>query len=100
MSEDQGKMTIDDIVEAAFNLFNRLVDRGKKLDGVLLEGLEPDGNGWIVSIGFNGVRKETSEPASTGALAALSGFGSRTTTTVREVRHIHLSDKGVFKKME
>lgn len=99
MSSDEEKLEVDEIVAKAFEYFDRFVDRGNKLDGVLLEELEPQENGWVVSIGFNGKRQESSEPASIGAMAALSGFGSKTTTTVREVRHIYLGNDGSFQKI-
>lgn len=100
MSQKQQKLDIDTIVEKAFDFFERFVNRSHKLEDVLLEGLEPQEDGWIVSIGFNGKRQESSEPASVGAIAALSGFGSKTTKTVREVRHIHLDNDGNFKRMD
>lgn len=99
MSEEQQKLDVDAIVEKAFEIFDRFVNRGNQLDGVLLEGLEPEGDGWIVSIGFYGKRQESSEPASAGAMAALAGFGSKTTKTVREVRHIYLGEEGNFKRI-
>ncbi|WP_131821975.1 hypothetical protein [Salipiger thiooxidans] len=100
MAEERQEMDVDAIVEKAFDYFDRFVNRGNRLDGVLLEGLEPEEDGWIVSIGFDGKRQETSEPATAGAMAALSGFGSKTVKTVREVRHIHLGNEGSFKKMD
>lgn len=100
MPEEQQKLSIDEIVEKAFDIFDRFVNRSNELEGVLLEGLEPQDDGWIVSIGFNGKRQESSEPSSVGSLAALSGFGNKTTKTVREVRHIYLGNEGEFQKMD
>ncbi|KPP88509.1 MAG: hypothetical protein HLUCCO07_16485 [Rhodobacteraceae bacterium HLUCCO07] len=99
MAEEQQTLTAEAIVDKAFDYFEKLVSRGKQLDGVLLEGLEPEDDGWIVSIGFNGRRYETSEPTSPSAMAALSGFGSKTTKTVREVRHFHLDKQGNFQRL-
>lgn len=99
MPEEQQKMDIEAIIEKAFEYFNNFVDRKNQLDGVLLEELEPQDDGWIVTIGFNGKRQESSEPASTGTMAYLTGFGSKTTTTVRELRHIHLDNYGSFQRM-
>ncbi len=99
MPEEQQKLSVEEIVEKAFSYFETFVDRDNRLDGVLLEGLEPEGDGWIVSIGFNGKRQETSEPANLGAMASLSGFGKKTTKTVREVRHIYLDNEGIFQRI-
>lgn len=99
MPEKQQKLDVDAIVEKAFEYFDRFVDRGNRLNGVLLEELEPQDDGWIVSIGFNGKRQESSEPANVGAMAALAGFGSKTTKTVREVRSIYLDNEGNFQKI-
>jgi hypothetical protein len=100
MPEEETTPDVEAIVEKAFEFFDRFVDRGNELDGVLLEELEPQGDGWVVAIGFNGKRQESSEPANVGAMAALSGFGKKTTTTVREVRHIYLDEKGSFLKID
>ena len=97
MSEEQQKSDIETIVEKAFDYFETFVARGDKLDSVLLEGLEPEGDGWVVGIGFNGKRQEYTEPHTIGALA---GFGSKTTTTVREIRHIYLDKEGNFQKID
>lgn len=99
MSTRKEKLEVDEIVDKAFEYFDRFVVRGSRLDDVLLEELEPLDDGWVVSIGFNGKRRELSEPASVGAMAALSGFGNKTTTTVREVRHIYLGHDGGFQKI-
>ena len=99
MSEEQQTLNAEGIVEKAFDYFEKFVRRGNQLDGVLLEGLEPDDDGWIVSIGFDGRRQETSEPASPSAMASLAGFGSKTTKTVREVRHFHLDNQGNFQRL-
>lgn len=99
MSEKQQRLDVEAIVKKAFEYFYKFVDRNKRLDGVLLEDLEPQGDGWIVGIGFNGKRKESSQPAAAGAFGALAGFGSSTTTTVREVRHIYLDNEGNFQKI-
>jgi hypothetical protein len=99
VSTKKEKLEVDKIVEKAFEYFDRFVVRDNRLDGVLLEELEPQDDGWVVAIGFNGKRQESSEPASVGAMAALSGFGSKTTTTVREVRHIYLGSDGGFQKI-
>jgi len=93
------ELDVEAIVEKAFEYFNKFVDRGNKLESVLLEGLEPYEDGWIVAIGFDGKRKESTEPSSAGVVAALSGFGSKTTTTVREVRHLYLDSEGKFRKI-
>lgn len=94
MTEKQQKLTAEEIVEKAFSFFETFVARSNQLEDVLLEELEPEGNGWIVSIGFNGTRQKTTEPANLGAMAALSGYGSKTITIVREVRRIYLDDEG------
>lgn len=99
MPEEQQELDIEAIVEKAFEYFEKFVARGKQLDNVLLEELEPQDDGWMVAIGFNGKRQETSEPASAGAMATLSGFGSRTTTTVRELRRVYLNNDGSFQKI-
>lgn len=99
MPEEQQKLDIEAIVEKAFEYFDRFVDRGNKLNGILLEELEPQDDGWVVAIGFNGERQESSQPATVGAMAALAGFGSKTTTTVREVRHVYLDNEGNFQKI-
>jgi hypothetical protein len=99
MPEEQQKLDVEAIVEKAFEYFDLFVNRKNQLEGVLLEELEPQDDGWIVAIGFNGKRQQSSEPASVGAMATLAGFGNKTTTTVREVRHIYLDNKGSFQKM-
>jgi hypothetical protein len=100
MPNDKQNLDAEAIVNRAFNYFGMFVARDSQLDGVLLEGLEPLGDGWIVAIGFDGQRKETSEPANVGSLGALSGFGSKTTTTVREVRRFHIDNEGTLQKIE
>lgn len=99
MSSDEDKLEVDTIVDKAFEYFDRFVVRGQKLDSVLLEELAQKDDGWIVTIGFDGTRKESSEPAYAGALAGLSGLGSKKTTTVREIRHIHLGNDGRFQRI-
>ena len=100
MPDEQKNLTVEEIIERAFDFFERFVNRSQQLDGILLEGLEPQDDGWIVSIGFNGKRQESTEPASIGSMAALTGFGNKTTKTVKEIRHIHLDHKGAFKRMD
>lgn len=99
MAQTEKELAAEDAISLAFELFDQFVDRGKGLRNVLLEELEPNDGGWIVSIGFDGSRKETTEPASIGGLAAISNFGNVTTTTVREVRHIYLDAHGNFLRM-
>ncbi|WP_146193240.1 hypothetical protein [Salibaculum griseiflavum] len=99
MTDSKAKLTADEAIERAFALFARFVQRDTNLSNVLLEQLEPTDEGWLVSIGFDGKRQEISEPSSTGAMAALSGFGQKTTKTVREVRHFHLGEEGEFLRM-
>lgn len=99
MAKEQLALDAEAIVEKAFEYFDKFVIRNSKLDGVFLEGLEPDDDGWVVSIGFDGKRYETSEPATVNALAGLSGFGQKKTVTVREVRHIYLDHSGNFKRL-
>jgi hypothetical protein len=99
MPEEQQKMDVEAIVEKAFEYFDVFVKRKNQLDGILLEELEPQDDGWIVAIGFNGKRQESSEPSTVGAMSVLAGYGNKTTTTVREVRHIYLDNKGIFQKI-
>jgi hypothetical protein len=99
MEQEKTELTAEQAVEFGFDYFEKFVARDKYLNNVLLEGLEPNGDGWIVSIGFNGLRQETSEPVSPGSMAAFGGYGSKTTKTVREVRHIHLDSQGQFEKI-
>jgi hypothetical protein len=100
MPDQQPELDAEKIVDEAFLYFDKFVARGMELQSVLLEGLEPTESGWVISIGFDGKRQETTEPASKGAMAALQGFGNKTTTTVREVRQIYLDNAGNFKKMK
>lgn len=100
MPDEQKNLDVEEIIEKAFDFFERFVNRSQRLDGILLEGLEPQDDGWIVSIGFNGKRQESTEPASIGSMAALTGFGNKTTKTVKEIRHIYLDHKGAFKRMD
>jgi|SRR6056297_2763543 len=99
MAQSSKQLSADQAIDIAFELFEKYVARGKSLQNVLLEELEPKNGGWVVSIGFDGSRKERSEPASIGSLAALGGFGNVTTTTVREIRHFYLDENGEFSKM-
>lgn len=99
MQDDKPELAAEDAIELAFGYFDRFVARGTELKSILLEELEPVDEGWIVSIGFDGKRQEISEPASIGAMAALSGFGTRTTKVVREIRHIHIDKQGRFLRM-
>lgn len=99
MAEAHKEPSADDAINIAFDIFKRYVDRDGALKNILLEELEPLEGGWIVSIGFDGSRKETTEPAVTGSMAALTGFGNVKTTTVREVRHIHIGADGKFQKI-
>jgi len=99
MEDQKTELTAEQAVNFGFEYFEKFVARGNQLTDVLLEELEPRDDGWIVSIGFNGLRKETSEPISPGSMAAFSGFGSKTTKTVREVRHIYLDNQGKFQKI-
>lgn len=96
MPHEEQKLDVDTIVEKAFEYFDRFVDRKNQLDGVLLEELEPQDDGWVVTIGFDGWRHETTEPTAGVGMAALAGFASKTTKTVREVRRIHLDNEGRF----
>jgi hypothetical protein len=99
MPEEQQKLDVEAIVEKAFEYFDTFVNRNNKLDGILLEELEPQDEGWMVAIGFNGERLQSSEPANVGTMYVLAGLSNKTTTTVREVRHIYLDNKGIFKKI-
>jgi hypothetical protein len=99
MPEEQQNLDIEAIVEKAFEYFDAFVKRKNQLDGILLEELEPQDDGWIVAIGFNGKRLESSEPSTVGAMSVFAGLGNKTTTTVREVRHIYLDNKGIFQKI-
>ncbi|MBT6097982.1 MAG: hypothetical protein HOH05_06360, partial [Marinovum sp.] len=54
MSEEQKTLDVEAIVDQAFEYFDKLMKKSGNLHGVLLEGLEPKDNGWIVSIGFDG----------------------------------------------
>ncbi|WP_147238858.1 hypothetical protein [Rhodosalinus halophilus] len=99
MEEAREGLTADQAIDLAFDYFERFVDRGQNLQNVLLEELQPQADGWIVSIGFDGSRQEISEPAYSGAVAALSGFGQKTTKYTREIRHFHIDGSGGFQKM-
>jgi hypothetical protein len=99
MEHAESEVDAEKAVERAFEFFDRFVARGSTLESVLLEELEPTDNGWIVSIGFNGKREETSEPVTASAFGALGNLGTRTTRVVREVRHIFLDKTGKFLKM-
>lgn len=98
MQEQEADLTAEMAVETGFEYFEKFVARGNKLQDVLLEGLEPIDDGWIVSIGFNGTRDQVTEPAVSG-VTALGVFGKKTTTVVREIRHIYLDKYGNFKKL-
>ena len=93
---EKKELNAEDAIDIAFDLFEKYVKRGAQLRNVLLEELEPDEGGWIVSIGFDGSREETTQPASAGSFSALAGFGSVKKTTVREIRHIYLDEEGNF----
>jgi hypothetical protein len=99
LAKEQVELDAETIVEKAFEYFEKFVKRNNKLDGVFLEGLDPADDGWVVSIGFDGKRHETSEPATINALAALSGYGQKKTVTVREIRHFYLDRAGNFKRL-
>lgn len=98
MSDETQELDVDSLIHKAFEYFERYVERDNQLASVLLEALEPQDDGWIISIGFNGERQEFSEPA--GGFSAIAGLGSKTTKTVREVRHIQLDRFGNLKKID
>ena len=70
------ELDVEAIVEKAFGYFYKFVDRGNKLESVLLEELEPNEDGWIVAIGFNGKRKESTEPSSAGPRPPFVRYGT------------------------
>lgn len=77
--------TADAIVDFAFDYFDQRVARGEgHLSHVLLEGLKPNDDEWIVSIGFDQGRYK--EIASSGL-----PFGERRKEPIREIRHFHIS---------
>lgn len=85
MSEIAGSaLSADDAIKKAFEYFDQHFARGdKKPNHVLLEGLEPEADGWVVSIGFDEGRfRETSSTLA---------FGERTKEPLREIRRFHLS---------
>lgn len=99
MAEENQELDAEAIVETAFEYFDKFVKRNEDLDGILLEGLELSGDEWIISIGYNGKRQESSEPVANSSYAALVGYGSKTIKTIREVRTIHLGSDGSFRRI-
>ena len=99
MEEAKEGISAEKAIDFAFDYFDRFVDRGQNLQNVLLEELQPQADGWVVSIGFDGSAQEVSEPVYSGAAAALSGFGQKTTKHTREIRHFFIDGSGAFQKM-
>ncbi|WP_397543262.1 hypothetical protein [Roseovarius salis] len=79
------ELDADAAVKHAFDYFDKFVARGDaRFSHVLLEGLEPKDDEWIVSIGFDqGRYKET---ASSGL-----PFGESSKDPIREIRRFHIS---------
>ncbi|XAT61112.1 hypothetical protein GN278_10385 [Rhodobacteraceae bacterium Araon29] len=102
MSEEQKTLDVEAIVDRAFEYFDKLMKKSGNLHGVLLEGLEPKDNGWIVSIGFDGGVEETSQESGNFAKSILGNFNektTKTTKTIRLVRCVHLDNQGNFEKL-
>lgn len=99
VAQEQVALDAEAIVEKAFEYFEKFVRRNNKLDGVFLEGLSPNEEGWVVSIGFNGKRHETSEPAAPNSLSVLTGHAQKKTVILREILHFHLDHAGNFKML-
>ena len=79
------ELDADTVVERAFAYFDKYVARGdSNFSHVLLEGLEPTDDEWIVSIGFDQGRYQ--ESSSIGP-----PFGERRKDPIREFRHFHIS---------
>jgi len=89
------ELDTDAAVKQAFDYFDKYVARGEnRFSHVLLEGLEPNEDEWIVSIGFDqGRYKETAS----GGLP----FSERSKDPIREIRHFHISAKdGALRRID
>ena len=94
VSAKQG-LTADQALDRAFEMFERFVKRDRVLRNVLLEELERVEEGWVVAIGFDGNRQESSEPSGNASWLG----GQKKTVTVREIRHFYLDQNGDFIRM-
>ena len=89
------ELDTDAAVQHAFDYFDKYVARGEsRFNHVLLEGLEPKDDEWIVSIGFDqGRYKETAS----GGLP----FSERSKDPIREIRRFHISAAdGALKRID
>ena len=87
-SDSESKLSTDEVIEKAFDYFDRYVVRNKGQSGinhVLLEGLKPEDDDWLVAIGFDAGRFQES--------TATLSFGERTTQPIREIRRFLISGR-------
>lgn len=85
-SDTENKLTADEVISKAFEYFEQYINKRQTgIRHILLEGLEPEGDEWTVSIGFDAGRFKES--------TATLSFGERTKEPIREVRHLHISGR-------
>ena len=86
-------ITADDAINKAFSYFDQYIRRNKQsVRHVPLEGFEPLGGEWMVSISFDEGRfKQSSSPLE---------FGKTTKEPLREIRNFYISsDDGSLKRV-